>query len=43
MKDTLDAMELADRFSIRPRTKEELAAIENETKYRSKIKNKAGW
>ena len=43
MKDTLDAMELADRFSIKPLSAKELEELEREKSYRSKIRNRAGY
>lgn len=43
MKDTLDAMELADRFSIKPLSAKELQEFEREKNYRSSITNRAGY
>ena len=43
LKDTLDAMELADRNSIRPLSEEELRIEQEAAGYRSRVKNKAGY
>lgn len=43
LKDTLDACELANRYSFRPRTRAEQEALDNEAGYRSRITSKAGW
>ena len=43
LKDTLDAMELADRYSSKPLTSEEIRQQEEASHYRDRIKNRAGY
>ena len=43
LKDTLDACELANRFSIRPLSAKEQQDLEEQQSYRSTIKSRAGW
>lgn len=43
-RDTLDAMEIADRFSIKPQSATEMAAEEaRNSNYRGRVRNKAGY
>ena len=43
LKDTLDACELANRYSFRPLSSKELRDLESEKTYRSDVRNRAGW
>lgn len=43
LKDTLDAMELADRMSIKPKTTEEKRLEEETNSYRDRVRNRTGY
>ncbi len=43
LKDTLDACEIANRYSVRPLSQKEINERNNERHYREGIRNRAGW